>query len=132
MSSREELEALKAQMASIRAEMTTKAKAALEEQAKAIFAKYPELETFGWTQYTPYFNDGDPCVFGAIVDYPYINDDDSGFARADGKRWEERAMWDVAEFLRVLDNDTFRDMFGDHALVTVSRDGVTVKEYSHD
>ncbi len=25
----------------------------------------PEIHDFGWTQSTPYFNDGDPCVFGA-------------------------------------------------------------------
>jgi hypothetical protein len=24
----------------------------------------PEVLRFGWTQYTPYFNDGDPCIFG--------------------------------------------------------------------
>jgi hypothetical protein len=23
----------------------------------------PTMKAFGWTQYTPYFNDGDPCVF---------------------------------------------------------------------
>jgi hypothetical protein len=23
----------------------------------------PTIDSFGWTQYTPYFNDGDPCVF---------------------------------------------------------------------
>jgi hypothetical protein len=25
----------------------------------------PSIESFGWTQYTPYFNDGEPCVFSA-------------------------------------------------------------------
>lgn len=25
----------------------------------------PTIVEFGWDQYTPYFNDGDPCVFGA-------------------------------------------------------------------
>jgi hypothetical protein len=25
----------------------------------------PEIDEFGWRQYTPYFNDGDPCVFTA-------------------------------------------------------------------
>jgi hypothetical protein len=25
----------------------------------------PEIVEFGWTQYTPYFNDGEPCIFGA-------------------------------------------------------------------
>lgn len=24
----------------------------------------PTMKAFGWTQYTPYFNDGEPCVFG--------------------------------------------------------------------
>lgn len=24
----------------------------------------PGIDSFGWTQYTPYFNDGEPCVFG--------------------------------------------------------------------
>lgn len=28
------------------------------------FAKYPMVEKVSWTQYTPYFNDGDACVFG--------------------------------------------------------------------
>ena len=32
---------------------------------KEIFTKYPELESFGWSQYTPYFNDGDTCIFSA-------------------------------------------------------------------
>lgn len=25
----------------------------------------PQVKRFGWKQYTPYFNDGDECVFGA-------------------------------------------------------------------
>lgn len=25
--------------------------------------KYPEIRAFAWTQYAPYFNDGEPCVF---------------------------------------------------------------------
>lgn len=28
------------------------------------FRKYPDIEAIMWTQYTPYFMDGDPCVFG--------------------------------------------------------------------
>ena len=30
-----------------------------------IFTKYTELESFGWTQYTPNFNDGETCTFYA-------------------------------------------------------------------
>lgn len=38
-----------------------------EEFHKAIKAMLddPEIVDFGWQQYTPYFNDGDPCTFSA-------------------------------------------------------------------
>jgi hypothetical protein len=37
----------------------------------------PTMKAFGWTQYTPYFNDGDPCTFS--VHQPWfltVNDPD--------------------------------------------------------
>lgn len=30
---------------------------------KAFFKSFPEVKTIHWLQYTPYFNDGDECVF---------------------------------------------------------------------
>lgn len=30
---------------------------------QGLFDEFPELTVVGWVQYTPYFNDGDPCVF---------------------------------------------------------------------
>lgn len=39
-----------------------------EEQAQELFARIPEIEEFSWTQYTPYFNDGDECVFSVDTD----------------------------------------------------------------
>ena len=38
-----------------------------------LFKQAPNLKSFGWTQYTPYFNDGDTCEFGVHIDYPYVN-----------------------------------------------------------
>lgn len=29
------------------------------------------IDSFSWTQYTPYFNDGDICVFGVNADWDY-------------------------------------------------------------
>jgi hypothetical protein len=46
---------------------------------KDLFSQAPNLKSFGWTQYTPYFNDGDTCEFSVHLSYPYINgenDDD--------------------------------------------------------
>jgi hypothetical protein len=36
---------------------------ALKEAFKEFFAAHPEAEAVVWTQYTPYFNDGDACTF---------------------------------------------------------------------
>jgi hypothetical protein len=34
-----------------------------QKEFDVFFEEYPEVEKIVWTQYTPYFNDGDPCVF---------------------------------------------------------------------
>jgi hypothetical protein len=47
------------------------------EQSKVIFDQFPTLKSFSWTQYTPYFNDGDECTFGANTEYPSIKLTDS-------------------------------------------------------
>lgn len=38
-------------------------KAALADAFGEFFAKHPEATAILWTQYTPYFNDGDVCTF---------------------------------------------------------------------
>lgn len=40
-----------------------------------IFEKNPDFKSFSWTQYTAYWNDGDPCDFSANIDYIYIDDE---------------------------------------------------------
>lgn len=36
------------------------------------------IENISWTQYTPYFNDGDTCTFGVNTDYLNVNGEDEG------------------------------------------------------
>ena len=36
---------------------------ALKESFKELFEAHPRLRSVVWAQYTPYFNDGDPCYF---------------------------------------------------------------------
>lgn len=60
---------------------------------KEIFKKHPELESFSWTQYTPYFNDGDECVFSAHTDYISINGSD-----------HDESSYELRQFLDVLHN----------------------------
>jgi len=38
-----------------------------------LFAQATKLKSVSWTQYTPYFSDGDECLFSAHTDDLYIN-----------------------------------------------------------
>jgi len=40
---------------------------------KTIFEDHPKVKSFGWNQFTPYFNDGDTCYFCVNTDYIQIN-----------------------------------------------------------
>lgn len=55
---------------------------------KPLFEKANDkIDSLGWTQYTPYFNDGDECIFrvntdldyGIMVNGNYLDDDDEEF-----------------------------------------------------
>lgn len=59
------LTTLRAEVEARQKQMRDAAKEAVKVGTKAIFEEYGDiLAKFGWTQYTPYFNDGDPCTFG--------------------------------------------------------------------
>jgi hypothetical protein len=47
----------------------------LMEDLKSFVKENPLVEGFKWQQYTPHFNDGEPCEFG--VHGPYIKFDES-------------------------------------------------------
>lgn len=124
---------------------------------------------FGWEQYTPYFNDGEPCTFRANGAWVRTTadvdpDDEDGIDRYElqidyshrsiGKRPKtynrdtksydygayegpDEARYDRCHALdRAIDGGEFLDVlleaFGDHAEVTVRRDGIQVEFYSHD
>ena len=128
----------------------------------------PLTVEFGWRQYTPYFNDGEPCVFGAhgtwlrtaadgTSDGDDDDDGDDGTVSIDchptlgNRRWNEQArQFDSVErspekkalYVKAvaLDHavvggafdDVLLDAFGDHAYITVRRDGITVGSCAHD
>lgn len=53
-----------------------KMKNAFKEIFKTFFELYPEVQAVGWNQYTPYFNDGEPCEFGVADKYAVGHDFD--------------------------------------------------------
>ncbi len=143
----------------------------------------PTVEAIRWTQYTPYFNDGDPCIFSAAGLYVLPDgakddtedDDYEGYGEEESASWvsvdycydERQLAWlgkaertytgvwpdrvehmsdyvgpdeDRYTRLRALNkavaggefDHALQELFGDHCKVTVTRDKITVDEYSHD
>lgn len=139
----------------------------------------PGIEEFGWRQYTPYFMDGDPCVFG-IGDIWFLSPEDADDEADQKERREDPYMWAEHHYLHGergfaetlttghwdteknrwvsedvpnphydqdrydrLDaltdaigsgqfNNALLNAFGDHAIVTINRDNITVEFYEHE
>lgn len=100
------------------------------------------VEAVRWTQYTPYFNDGDPCVFGTHgVEVKKTGDDEGGDAE-DGflDSWslekDDPVKAALEEFENVIESDhhdvLLGQKFGDHAQVTATKEKFVIDEYSHD
>lgn len=132
------------------------------------------IARFGWRQYTPYFNDGDACVFSARgvwaarpedldpedpdtidtgeldIDYgsrlggyeggEWVPDPENApLNKLVGARYEgpDQARYDRCRLLsQAIESGRFDDVlldaFGDHAEITVTREGITVESYEHD
>lgn len=142
----EQLKQMNAELEEMKKAHLEKSKAMFTEVSKMVFDKHPILESFGWNQYTPFFNDGDECTFSAHTSEPDINgldNDDEVYYMVNETNWKgeksekydpimKAAYDDVVEFLNNIDDSVFRDMFGDHVSVTVSKTGTEVEEYDHD
>lgn len=131
----------------------------LREQLQS-FCRDNGLRGIVWTQYTPYFNDGDECVFSVSeatiitgdprgVDSPW-DDENTIEAWIDWDRMEEQYPEDIEKLteagvtkeayvtFRTLQRqlleleDVLRIAFGDHVLVKVTPGSVQVEDYDHD
>ena len=128
----------------------TKIKAMKEELSKTfqnefkvifaeIFATYPNVKKVSWTQYTPYFNDGDACVFSVhgvmVADDTIDEEEDSIYDWVEVDYGEGSKKYPlIKQFSDVLQrsDDILLQMFGDHTQVTVTPNGIDADEYSHD
>ena len=106
------------QIDDIKATALKQYKELFQEASKCLFDSFPELESFRWTQYTPYFNDGDECVFRAHTGYPYLNGSEDEYGWGKNKTPMGEA---VREFLASFPAETLKEMFGDHCEITVAR-----------
>ena len=58
-----EIQALNKERQDLQTRYQTKMQDHLKSLTKAFFQDNPQVTAFVWTQYTPYFNDGDECTF---------------------------------------------------------------------
>jgi hypothetical protein len=91
-----------------------------------LFNKYPSLERISWQQYTPYFNDGEECVFRSYHKYADVE----GEALTDKERDEVEE--ELKTFMSQFDDELLKNLFGDHVQLIVSKEGITVEEYEHE
>jgi len=135
----EKLKEIQAQVEAARAQMKKNGQEALKEAFVEFFNAHPEVSALQWRQYTPYFNDGDPCTFRRNeVEVQLAADEDGEFYDSDyGLPEELKADWDKAagaidELEGLIDDDLALTLFDDGVIVTATIDGFEVVEYNHD
>jgi hypothetical protein len=96
---------IKQKLAALKEDYKKTAEAMFHEGVKELFKDHSNLDSFSFTAYSPYFNDGEECTFSAHTDYPYINgyNDDEGsmekhFEQREGDSniWKKIGHWDYS------------------------------------
>lgn len=107
------------------------------------------IESISWTQYTPYFNDGDSCEFSvngvytvngddmyslSWYDWKVVNPKYTGSDYKVGTDVDEcKRLQEFTDVLFLIPSEIMKDIFGDHSEITVNKDGTfEVTEYEHD
>ena len=133
-------------------EFQTTAQALFKETTKEFFEQNPLVKAIVWTQYTPYFNDGDTCEFR--VGCATFTNSDGADIRWGEYQGEDEGVWCYSDdcysddvppevntqlcdsFDRMLQSSEMEDvmhaMFDDHVKVIATREGFEVEEYDHD
>lgn len=117
----------------------------------------PRINSIGFTAYTPFFNDGDTCVY-SVHDIRWINGinidydnceidydwkvgyfDQKGSFKEDIDKLPETTLIDsrvidkIQELLDSIPTETAESIFGDHVKVTIDREGnIKTEDYEHD
>lgn len=138
------LNELKAQYAAARKQFEAATSTLLKTALVEVFKKFKTLESISWTQYTPYFNDGDACTFSVNeVSVALVGDQESrslwdmNYAvKYESKVFEDGLLEALSALSNILTSDAFepilKDLYGDHTEVTVTKTEIRINEYSHD
>lgn len=121
----------------------------LEPLLRAVL-EHEEVGAIRWNQYTPYFDDGNPCVFSLGEVFVRIGEYSEEYDE-DFDDWDYRGgfqdSWDLKNsevnpaLVRAVTNlsenfDHFelalKEVFGDHAEITVTKEKIILESCDHD
>jgi hypothetical protein len=147
----EQLEHYQELVAQYEGEIKKLLRPAFEAAARKLFEENPDIKSFSWRQYTPYFNDGDTCYFGRGEEringmsdeyddppegkVPYFEDSEEWPVKDEYGQEITHAVWKrwtaaIGGVMRKFRSEDCEQMFGDHTEVTVTPDGITTDEHT--
>lgn len=144
---------LKKQVFDAKARLQSEGREALLQVFSEFFNSNVEVKSVEWVQYTPYWNDGDVCRFrlgeigleltdeakAVLLSERYRNIDTSIYSEGhelflDKTNARAQELGKAFDSLTsaIQDKELLETLFGDHKLITVTRDGISVRKYDHD
>jgi hypothetical protein len=108
----EQFDALITKQQELRKEFQETAQELFKETTKEFFDINPGITAVVWTQYTPYFNDGDECIFGVnsptFTNAPKEDLDYINYGEYDG---ENESVWaaDNLQYVMECDRDYWKE-----------------------
>jgi hypothetical protein len=134
-------------------ELKQKGQENLKEVFKIFWEANPNVNVVCWSQYTPYYMDGEKCVFRIndimisnlndksqfnLLNWGEYDGDDESVWVTDS--WGEKSSYFDAAMANQLDNfihssameEILNSLFGDHCIVFATREGFYSEQYDHD
>ena len=122
-----------------------KAISIIKNSIKNIFEK-TQVKAIYWTQYTPYFNDGEECIFGIhsiLVSTNALStfeDEEETSGIYDVNYLDKKVFIDyeielISNLVKILQDEDIVEVlkfsFGDHVSITATEEGISIQDYDH-
>jgi hypothetical protein len=124
----EEYETLQRRIDALKEEAQGKSKTLIKEVLKAFFLKYDNVvHNVFWTQYTPYFNDGEACEFSVSDVYLTLESD------AESEDGEGSVIYDEDDILNIKKRiETWEDFKENPHTAALKYQKDYIKKYNRD
>jgi hypothetical protein len=155
MTKKSNIEALIKEFEAQQSEFRKKLEVEMKKTFKSFFDEVTDVKTIIWTQYAPYFNDGDECIFHVHaatftnatgeelenIHYgEYVGEDESIFAYGEDSYSDHNLAPETQQACDALDSliqsqaveAIFQALFGSHVKVTATAAGFDTEHYDHD